>query len=257
VLGLIFALLVASTVQAVNITWKPTTQTDGQYLWSDSTNWSTGTVPLTTDAALFNVASTAVINSSETVSNVFIGYATGGSVGNLTVANGGNLTVLTGLLDIGRNGTGTLTVDPGAVITVSASSGIYLGHYAAGNGTFIMNGGDVTTTKLMLGYTSGAVISLQLLGGTLNAASWDFSKAGITRQLLVGEGTIKVSGDGTATIATQIANGVITATTGRTLAYDYDITTPGKTTLYSVIPEPATISMLVIGTGLIFRKRSK
>lgn len=120
--------VVLTVVASVN-NWTGTTSTD----WNTTTNWSSGTVPGSTDnVTIPNVTNDPVISGAFTINNVDL--ASGAT---LTVANGGSLT-LNGAL----TNAGAITIQSGGSFLQGGSSSI------AGAGTFtVQRQGTASPTR--------------------------------------------------------------------------------------------------------------
>ena len=100
---------------------------------------------------------------------VSIGRETGGT-GVLTVSGTGafNQTGADRAMIVGENGTGTLTVQPGATVTSVGSNGVIVSNNAAGVGTVNLDGGTLAVVKLTDG---GGNSTFNFNGGTLVAGA--------------------------------------------------------------------------------------
>ena len=259
----LFALLLslAAVSPAVNVYWSNST---GNSQWNDPLNWSTGYVPspeeINIHEAKIRIASGPIIGVGDTVEafRVFVGMD-GTNYGQLTI-DGGTLTT-TGYLSSGYHvgNTSTVTMNSGYVRlgTIGGINGhFYCGR--AGQTTFNMNGGqmDIVNTFFIARDATAWDVVVNLDGGVITAANLDMRQnAGAVGNMNITGGRLILNGDKTNTISTYIANGWITGYGSEDdVYYDYNITTPGKTTIWAV-PEPTTICLL--GAGLLGLKRRK
>ena len=126
-----------------------------------------------------------------------------------------------------------------------------------GTGRLTMTGGAIyipDANSLQIG-TNGSTGQLDLLGGTIMAGALEIGAPGSGGLLGVRAGTLILEGDRTEAILGYIDAGVLGASEGWELLYDYDVSNAGKTTL-TAIPEPATIALLCLG-GFVLRFRRK
>jgi hypothetical protein len=144
----------------------------------------------------------------------------------------------------------------GAANGVRTSGHLYVGNDTSDSsyfGKLYMDGGtiDVGATFYIANgvgggeaYLSGdALITANSLSMRPNASNVNTPKLSIADNARV-----IINGDITGTLSGYFANGWITGAT-----YDYNITTPGKTTIY--VPEPATICLLGLGALSLIRRK--
>jgi hypothetical protein len=239
--------------------------------WFTSTNWSSGIVPSSTSVTNvrtyqthFNtiVGGPVIADGDATAYQVEVGgdsHATGGVTGTLTI-NSGSLTIT----DYFRSGASSTSNRWGkiyingddTVVTVGGPFTVGWGSSTVDvEGWLYMTGGTVTVNNAFnIANAVGASGFAYVSGGTITANSFAMNVAGGTHTgtpllALSGTGEVIIAGDITGTLAGYFANGWITGAT-----YDYNITTPGKTTIY--VPEPATVCLLGLGAlSLLRRKR--
>ena len=92
-----------------------------------------------------------------------------------------------------------------------SSNHLWVGLNNNARGTFVMNGGTATVLGMFgLGW-NGGIGTVLVNGGTLNLAQWDdVNSIKQYSQLDIRAGTINIANDHTASIASYIANGLIT-----------------------------------------------
>lgn len=259
----IFVLLLGMIVSAPAATiynqWNGSVSSD----WNIAANWDAGFVPFSFDGvdktkAGFKTATGAVLGTA--VQNaeawqVIIGGANG--LGELTV-DGGRLT--TGDYIIMGNTateTGTLYMNSGEM---NLGGHLYVGFH--GPATVYMTGGSINilTANKYFGiaeYSEEASVgTFYLHGGTITTAGFRMENGGslATGLLEIGnDGKLVIFGDNVSKVNGYIGNGLIAGLGGATVLVDYDVTTPGMTTVY--IPEPATMFMLGLGSLILYRRK--
>ncbi|WP_417773925.1 autotransporter domain-containing protein [Stappia sp.] len=154
--------------------------------------------------------------------DVYFGYHSTGNTGKGLVTGAGS-TLSTSVLEVGRGGTGELTVENGGTVEVSSIDGIFVGKESGSNGTLAINaGGTVNAGFVHVGLdagSKGAVVvdgagaHLDLAGGSMNVGesgegSLTVSNGGkVSGKLLdiasaAGSvGTVVVTGDGSQWVA--------------------------------------------------------
>jgi outer membrane autotransporter protein len=105
---------------------------DGNF--SDPGNWLGQATPNALKTAIVNNGTTATLTGNASVANIETGVGYSNANGNVAV-NGGILSVV-GVVAMGVDGTGTLTVSNGATVTDSTTE---IGQNAASNGTVIVD----------------------------------------------------------------------------------------------------------------------
>ena len=242
---LVLLLAVTGAAGAVEIQWRGTISQD----WTLPGNWNTGAVPGTADLANINRTPGPLLDSASiSVGNIKVGGGT------LTVS-GATLNTTSSWLILGYDAgtTGDMTFNSG---TINTAGTMYVGF--SGNGNLTMNDGtmNVNGARFGIGYNSSASVGhVYLNGGVITAADFSMAKnAGATATMDIKAGKLVLSGDKTGTLETYIGNGWITGYgSAANVRYDYNETTPGKTTLWAV-PEPATLLLLGLGSMLLRKK---
>lgn len=201
--------------------------------WSDTTNWSGGTLPSSTETAQISNG-TVALNTNQTIGQLLMGYAsTDNTVLNIT--NGSNLTVTKSsaeLFTLVKAGTSN-----GATTTVNQSAGtvsVYTPGYAGtgelrlvsagtttGTATYNLSGtGTLDTEILSKGNSSNASATFNATGGTL-----------VIRNMIYRFGLNSAGGgfnQGQATLEIGAINTVKAITFGNsTNAMDYTVGTGG------------------------------
>jgi len=142
---------------AVDVTWTDV----GVDNWADTTNWSNGELPTAAffnERAVINNGGTAVVNTAvgADAGGVLLGNAAADS-GTLRIESGGVLNNVVGTpptgagvsgqINVGLNGTGTLQVLPGGTLSATglllagpAASSVTIGGAGAGTATVTING---------------------------------------------------------------------------------------------------------------------
>ena len=200
-------------------------------LWSTPANWTSNRVPTAADEVFIDVPAARAPNGpiiQDGINAKILGLL-------CEVAGEPEMTMTGGTLEIsdyiwwgdGQDSHGTFYMSGG---TITVSNELELG-WGGGTGTWIMTGGEVTCGRLRIPTPTGAAGELFLSGGTFNVGSsgLDMSDVGT---IDVGDGTLVLDGDVTATIQGLIDAGQITAYGGGgRVLLDFDLTNPGKTTL--------------------------
>ncbi len=238
IIFILLVLLAANTAFAANVTWQGTISR----VWNIGGNWDTGKEPNSSDMAILSAAPGPLIDSSTTAvaNSVKVNGPLGVSGGTLTTSGSWIIVAY----EPGTNG--TLTIDSG---TVTSGTTMYIGF--DGTGTLYMNGGTINvvtgTGRFGIARDNAAAVGhVYLYGGTINCNDFTMATvAGSTATMDITGGKLIVSGDKTATIATDVNNGWITGYGDKAnVRYDYNISTPLKTTVTafnsSALPTKAT-----------------
>ncbi len=146
VAAVIFSIGAFHAAHAANITW---TGGGGNNLWDNASNWSTATVPTSTDVAIFSASSSnpVSIDTNVNVLGIVVTSTYGG-----TITQGAGYTVTIGSSGYGQSG-GTFTGSGNASDTITVG------------GNFVQSGGTFTSTAGTLAVTG----NLTLSAGTFNA----------------------------------------------------------------------------------------
>lgn len=236
--------------------------------WATGENWSTGLVPTAADNARLTVSGAAVeipagesyevstfhvahyanntlyvapgatLTATSTGSRSFVAREGGQSVGVLTVDGTVNANQLQVTGGAGANA--TIIVNEGGLLT---SPLLLFGTWGGGqHGTLIVNGGLVDVGQF------GAYLSLCNVTIDLNDGVYDcgylnpavlglYDNANGSLLVDIDYGKWIISGDRTTDVATMLGRGEIIGFGGQgTVEYDFDVTTPGKTTVYATHP---------------------
>jgi hypothetical protein len=239
----------------------------GDGLWGTTTNWAAGYPTAADDVIIYGDTSNGpAINTGVTGYANWLHLCDTSSTGSKVTVNGGTLAVSDHLLigEWGVDQKGTLQVDSGTVNTVLLMCGGDRGGNN-GNGTLIVNGGNINIGWLLAvgggynGVSTGGVGNVQLAGGIVTLATGG-NVVGAGGLIMSNGGTLDITGgalslNGTITDITTLANGgAITAFGGAgTFVYDYSVA--GRTTVTAVIPEPATLAAIALGTLFIRRRK--
>jgi len=215
--------------------------------WTTGTNWEHG-LPTSADPAYItynwtNGINGPVINAGDgaTADLVFLGWGGWGEGITTMYINGGSLDTREWWIgkDDGQS-------EPEAPGVLEITDGIFTntGHLiisCGADGTVNQTGGCVTTETLVLDWqtTSNPEYGVyKLHGGTL-----DIGSGGLHVRphgsIDIEEGVMTVLGDINATIAGYIVSGQLTGYGGSGIVlHDYNITNPGKTTVWAEVSEP-------------------
>jgi hypothetical protein len=208
--------------------------------WTVALNWSGDTVPTATDDANIPIATGPVFSAgrSATINRVFLR----GANGSLTMS-GGSLTA-NNYFDMAYTSTesATLTVSSGTINITGASGHLYCGR--AGAATLDMSGGAIdTAATLYIARDATSTANVNLSGGTIDCNVLSMRTSGGNGTInITSTGKLVIDGNVIATITPYITSGWIKAYNGAgTVVVDYNNTNPGKTTVWAVISNKATI----------------
>jgi len=157
---------------------------------------------------------------------------------------------------VGDGSGGALDLNTGAALDVG--NWMYVGG-VAGASTLNMNDGTIDIVgnlecgNLEWGTRVGGTGHINLYGGTITTGVLGMSGTG-TGTMDIEAGTLIVNGDQTGAMTFLQSEGWITAYGGTgTVMMDFGVTNAGQTTLYGVIPEPATLGMVaLLGGGMLW-----
>ncbi|RKX44706.1 MAG: hypothetical protein DRP64_05995 [Verrucomicrobia bacterium] len=238
-------------------------------LWMTDGNWQFG-LPTPAVTAYVTETWTSSINGpiiqsgdAAVAGNVTIGLQ-GWTVnpGNLApmTMNGGTLDVA-GAISIGQNGETVVDEVPGILYlnggTLTTGAHLIIGQ--GSSGTVDQSGGIANVDTLGIDWfgvlEADEIGTYNLRGGELNVGVGGFHMW--THGLVdIEAGVMTIMGDIDGTIGAHIAANKILGYGGsETVLHDFNITTPGKTTVWA-IPEPATLGLLGMGSlGLLAMRR--
>ncbi|VGO19235.1 PEP-CTERM sorting domain-containing protein [Pontiella sulfatireligans] len=192
--------------------------------------------------------------------------------------------IIGGDLSVGMYGTGTAVLSGGSVTADRAR----VGGMNTGSGTLTVDAdGLLTVGQLNVGGSAGLTGAANLNGGTVNADNISIgasgtlsllsaaSLSGFTNMSFSADGLLVWEGDHTADVATLVAAGTLTGSGGIVdintldLGTDYDQVfgtgdnllvskfDGSNTSVYTVIPEPATLGLVAaMGATLLFVRRA-
>lgn len=237
-LGLLISLACAVEVSAATVyTWAGT-GTGGD--WHAAANWSPAGLPSR------NSSDTGYINTLP--GPTF--YSGSGSCHALEIGHTGE-----GRMDI-LGGTFSATgFDVASAAGFTGTLNVYDGDHTCkylcpgfrGNGTVNMFKGTLrVTTQIRIAYYSTATGRLNLVGGTISAASLSMPYAG---SMLVKDGVLLLDGDKVSTVQGYIAAGKILVPDDYTLIVEYNSALyPGVTALYAAVNVPPPVVLVRPGT---------
>jgi hypothetical protein len=217
-------------------------------LWIGNTNWTGGAAPMSQSQNLkvvFNVAGApeCVLSTNATVAQLVMGDngATNGNL--LKLAGGANLTCglnATGAVNwtaIGYNRPATMTVATNA--TVSCRSHLWIGFTSPAVGTLDINGGTVNVSGMFgLGWSGGQGTVNIRNGGVLNLSGVDPTLSISAASVLnLESGFVIIQGNQTAAVNNYIlANRMVAYQGTGTLNVDYNNLNAGRTTVWTTPP---------------------
>jgi fibronectin-binding autotransporter adhesin len=185
--SVLLALVTALPARAADREWS-----GGDGSWGTGANWVGGTAAGASDVAIFNgtdnnINQTITLDGNRTVqgltfNNLGTTLINQGSSGALTVTNGGNSLITTGV------GSGAVTIAPNSFFGTNNAGGNYV---------FNLNGGSLTYNGVVASVRTGAR-TWEVNGGTLNLAG------GIRLNSSVGNSTTRsntITGNGTLILA--------------------------------------------------------
>lgn len=201
-------------------------------------------------------------------------------VGHMTI-NDGTYMANAGMR-VGISGDGTLTMNGGMLNMTNEWGPGTLGiGNSAGSGLFVLNGGDVSVSQFTLNSDGVGTARAEINGGLLHIRTqWNdgtFNVANAGAELFIGEGVLTRTSDSMALFTNAIESGFVTWDsssttmltenwdvsytngTGSILYVDYNDAISGQTTMWAVIPEPATLGLVAAmgGAMLMIRRTFK
>jgi hypothetical protein len=232
--------------------------------WGDSNNWYrdpggwASSTPGASDTAISNNGGPLLVSSTQAANILQVGY--GGAASSLdlqntlTISSGGvaqfgyagaalgTLTMTTGspvltgaaYLEFGTNAStnGLLTMSTGSV----SATNMIVGN--AGNGTVNMSGGTIDVSVLYLANQAGSSGTFNLSGGTVSVWAMYFNQGNAGHLALSGSGKLVYQGGDLSTVNAWISQGKITGGQAAQVGNNIEI---------SVVPEPASLSLLGLG----------
>ena len=196
-------------------------------LWSTSGNWNPDDIPgSTTDISIYVDGTGPTIDATVTDAAVNIIRAGGTNMDDNMTVTGGTLTTSSHfILGESSGSTATLTMSGGTINAYTLWAG------NSGDGYIDMTGGtiNISNESLYIARFGTGDGNIQFDGGTITAPAVYIAAGGL---LDFEGGTLILDGDDTATIASYVSSGYITAYDGAgTVDYDYNTTNAGKTTV--------------------------
>lgn len=234
--------------------------------WNVAANWTNGLPSVVADGkAQFNIdgAAACIVDSAVTCNQLVVGD-NGTTNGNLLrIVNGGSLVAFqanNGWSAVGYNRSATMIVESGGYFETGYRLGV--GWYNApapavsksyltvDGGHVVVGGGGTLQIGSNTGLSHGGIVTVDN-GGLLECANVTIENTAVSR-VNIRYGTMIINGDQTANInAWKAMNPPVMTAFGGTgiLVYDYNVTTPGKTTITAIAgdpptPNPATFAVL-------------
>jgi hypothetical protein len=192
-----------------------------------------------------NVASSLDLQSTLTFSNSKLAQigAAGAALGTLTMTTGSPVLTGADYLEFGTNAgnNGLLTMSTGSV----SATNMIVGN--AGNGTVNMSGGTIDVSVLYLANLAGSTGTFNLSGGTVSVWGMSFNQGNAGQLTLSGSGKLVYRGGDLTTVNAWISQGKITGQAAQV----------GNNIEISVVPEPASLSLLGLGALPILLRRRR
>jgi len=229
-ISFVLALSLVGNVQAQTATW--TDAAPGDHLWSTPANWSEFPTPAHWAKVRNGPPGATIANEGAVASRVHVGYEEGSA---LTV-DGGTLVISGDDLLLGKNGGSAI------LNMISGTINVYRDFKVGGGDPGIVNmtGGTIIVgDDFTIPESAGSTAEVNLNGGTIilddsySGGSSLYMTAGGT--LNIGGGTLIIKPDKAWKIPGFVDDGFIIGYGGDGTVYaDYDVTNPGKTTVYAI-----------------------
>jgi hypothetical protein len=231
--------------------------------WGDSNNWYgpggwASSTPGASDTAISNNGGPLLVSSTQVANILQIGYSgapssldlqstltissggaaqfgyAGAALGTLTMTTGSPVLTGAAYLEFGTNAStnGLLTMSTGSV----SATNMIVGN--AGNGTVNMSGGTIDVSVLYLANQAGSSGTFNLSGGTVSVWAMYFNQGNAGHLALSGSGKLVYQGGDLSTVNGWISQGKITGGQAAQVGNNIEI---------SVVPEPASLSLLGLG----------
>ncbi len=236
----VILLNIAAISSATDITWDNEAN-DGN--WNNGLNWSTNSVPGTGSGqyARINMATGPVFSLGRTATAYRVYLE--GTNGTITMSGGTLNTNNHIYMAPVSTDTTTLNMSSGDVNIGGTSRNLYCAQN--GTATLNMSGGDINISGFFyVASNASSVADVNLSGGTISCGTLSMraTTGAVGTINITSTGKLTINGDATSTINTYVTNGWIKAYNGAgTVLYDFDITTPDKTTVWAEISNKATI----------------
>jgi hypothetical protein len=242
--------------------------------WGDSNNWyrdpggwASG-IPGASDTAISNNGGPLLVSSTQAANILQVGYggvassldlqstlsfsnskiaqfgAAGAALGTLTMTTGSPVLTGADYLEFGTNAStnGLLTMSKGSV----SATNMIVGN--AGAGTVNMSGGTIDVSVLYLANQVGSTGTFNLSGGTVSVWAMYFNQGNAGHLTLSGSGKLVYQGGDLSTVNAWISQGKITGGQAAQVGSNIEI---------SVVPEPASLSLLGLGALPILLRRRR
>lgn len=231
----------------------------GDGLWRTDGNWDLSGVPGSSDHTRLQDGLTATIDE---YTDAYCNYLVLGqnSLGGSVSMTGGSLTLASNAdMWVGYNGDGTFTMTDGSV-TVGRDTRV--SSRAGAHGILQIEGGSFTTPELSVPQSGTGKVNL--FGGTLEVTNTSVVSLvvyeGTGSFEMRGDAVLKYHGDRYAQLFDLIVTKerIYAGEAGKSLEITEYFDTDGETVLYNtvtVVPEPATIAMLSIGSVFMLRRK--
>lgn len=208
----------------------------GDYNWNNASNWTGGIPDTTGEFAQIDVNSSLAnpVSYSTGIQTDISQLALSTGVSNvsaLSITGAGSVLNMTVKVDIGRTGTGTVTVGTGATLSTTGSIDVNVGVNSGSTGTIILSGGTV-----LAGSSAGFYYNGKVSGANATTRGYGTVTA-ISAGGIVNNGKIIADGGGvdrTLTLAVSGATAnVVQNTVANTSDMGYYAVNHGKVTFHS------------------------